>query len=99
MWKGLEWSGKGPGYLPLMLTWFIVVELDLKVNVKDFKLELKVLVDCLLCNLIVWLPYTEINNAEISIGATWSPSLLCSGNGRTKNPSEVSGFLEYCNLF
>ena len=65
---------------------------------RDLKLELKVLVDYLFCDLIIWLPYTVSDKKEIRIVETWSRSFLCYGNGRIKNPSEVSRFLESRNL-
>ena len=71
-----------------------MVDLELRLNVRHLKVELKVLVDCLFCNLIAWLPYTVSNNSEIRIVATWSYSFLCSGNSRIKNPLEVSKLLE-----
>ena len=66
---------------------------------RDLKIELKVLVDCLFCNLIVLLPYTVSDNVEIRIVATCLRSLTCSGKGIIKNPLEVSGFLETRELF
>ena len=63
MWKYLEWLCKGPGACPLMLPLFLVVDLDLSLNLGDLKKELKFLVDYLFCNLIAWLSYTEIDNA------------------------------------
>ena len=63
------------------------------------KIEMKVLVVCFFYDLISWLPYTMSDNAEIIIVVTCSHSLQCSGNGRIKNPSELSGFLESRDLF
>ena len=95
MWIGPEYPDKGPGARPLVLPWCIVVDLDLRY----LKIELKVLVGFLFCNLIVCLPYTVSDNVEIRIVATWSRSFPCSGNGKIKNPLEVSKFLESCDLF
>ena len=64
MWKGLEWPGKGPGTHPLVLLCFLVVYLDLRLNMIYLKLQLKSFVDSLFYNLIAWLLYTESDNAE-----------------------------------
>ena len=58
MFKGLEWSGKVPGSLPLVMLLFLLVDLYLRLNLIYLKVELKVLVDFLFCDLIVLLPYT-----------------------------------------
>ena len=49
----------------MVLSSFIVVDFDLWLKMRDFKLELKVLVGCLLYDLITWLLYTVNGNAEI----------------------------------
>ena len=64
----------------------------------DLKIELRVLVDCFFCNMMVWLPYTAGYNVEIIIVSTWLRSLLCSGNSIIKNHLEVSGLLESRDL-
>ena len=64
-----------------------------------FNIEVKFLVGCLFFDLIAWLPYTDSDNAKIRIVATWSHSFTCSGNGRNKNPLDVSGFLESHEFF
>ena len=70
MWKDIEWPGKGPGSSPLVLPWFLVVDLDLRLNLRYLKIELKVLVDCFFYNLITWSPYTVSDNVGIIIMAT-----------------------------
>ena len=62
------------------------------------KIELKVLVDCLFCKPIVWLPYTLSDNVEIIIVATWSRSLPCSGSGRIEIPWRYLDFLNRANF-
>ena len=47
-----------------------VVDLDLRLNVRDLKIELKVIVDYLSYDLIAWLPHTVSDNAEIIIVET-----------------------------
>ena len=63
--KGLEWSGKVPGSLPLVLLLFLLVDLDLRLNLIYLKVELKVLVDFLFCDLIAWLPCTRDGSVKI----------------------------------
>ena len=41
-----------------MMMWFLVLDLDFRLKVIYLEIELKVLVDSLSCNLIVWFPYT-----------------------------------------
>ena len=67
-----------------------MVDLDLRLKLIDLKTELRIIVDGLFCDLIAWLPYTVSDNVEIRIVETVLLSFLCSGNGRIKNPSEVS---------
>ena len=75
----LGWSGKVPvsRKMVLLIPWFLVLDLNLRLKVRDVEIELKVLVYYILmglfCNLITWLPYI------------W--------NGSIKNILEVSGFL------
>ena len=63
MCKFLEFTDKGSGARTLVLPRFLVVDLDLMFNVIYLKIKLKVLVGCLLCDLIAWLPYTVSDNA------------------------------------
>ena len=51
---------------------------------RDLKIELKVFVDFLFCNLMAGLPYNVSDNVEIIIVKTWLRGLMCSGNGRIK---------------
>ena len=45
MWKYLERISKGPGARLLVLPWFIVIDLDLRLKYRDLKSELKCFVD------------------------------------------------------
>ena len=68
-WKDIGWTGEGPRAFQMVLPWFLVLYLDLRLKVRDVKLELKILVDYLLCNLIAWLPWNDnvsIKNKNIS---------------------------------
>ena len=42
-----------------------MVDIDLRLKLRYLKLELKVLVGYLFCDLIVWSPYTDNGSAEI----------------------------------
>ena len=70
IWKCLGWPVKGTGYHPLLL-WFLVVDLELRLKNRDFKIELKILVSLFLCKQIVCLPYTGNVSLEMIIVATW----------------------------
>ena len=69
MCKDLDFPGKGNGYRPL-LALILVLDLDLRFKVIDFKIELKVVVGFLFCDLIVWLPCTGDGGVKIVIVAT-----------------------------
>ena len=60
--KCIEWPGKGPGARPLVMPCFLLLDFDLRLNVRYLKIELKVLVDCFLCSLKKCLPYTDSDN-------------------------------------
>ena len=51
-----------------------MIDFELRFKVRYLKIELKVLVGCFLCGLIVWLSYTGSGNVKIIIMET----LLCS---------------------
>ena len=65
MFKYLECTGKGPGDRPLVLLWFLVLDLKLRLKVRYLKIELKFIVGCLLCGMIAWLPCTGNGSVKI----------------------------------
>ena len=71
----------------------------MRLNKRDLKIELEVLVDCLFCDLIAWLPYNVSDNVEIRIVATWSRSFPCSGNNRIKMPWRYLDSLSCATFF
>ena len=71
MWKYLVWTGKGHGSSQLVLmTLFILVDFYLRLKVRYLKIELKIIVGGLFCDLTAWSPYTGNGNAEIGIAET-----------------------------
>ena len=98
MWKDIECQGKCPGARPLVLPWFLVVDLDLRLKMRYLKLELKVIVGWLFWDLIVWLPYTGDVNAEMIIVETWLRSYCALGTVELKIPRRYLDFLT-CVIF
>ena len=79
----LGWTGKGPGARHMvLLPWFLVLDLKLRLKVRYVEIELRVTVYYtfmeFLCDLIAWLPWTR----NVSI----------------KNILEVSGLLNCTNF-
>ena len=61
----------GPGSHKLvLLPLFIAADLDLRLKVRYLKIELKIIVGGLFCDLTAWSPYTGNGNAEIGIAET-----------------------------
>ena len=94
MCKYPEWPGKSPGARLLVLPWFIVVDLDLRLKMRYLKLELKVLVGWLFWNLIAWLPYTDNDNAEIRLVTTWPRIYRALGTVELKPPQKYLNSLK-----
>ena len=63
-----------------------MVDFYLRLKTGYLKIELKVLVDCLFCGLIAWLPYTLIDNLETIMVATWLPIFYALGLVELKIP-------------
>ena len=73
----LRWPGKVPGARQLViLAWFLVLELGLRLKVINFRMELKVLVNYLFCNLIAWSPWTVNGSIKIKRSPRCLDSLI-----------------------
>ena len=76
-----------------------MVDLDFRLKMIYLKLELKVSVGCLFCDLIAWLPYTRNVNAEIIIVVTWSRSYRDLVTVELKIPQRYLYFFNRATFF
>ena len=79
MWKYIGQPSKGPGDRQVvLLQWFLVIDLDLSLKVRYVKLEMKVLVDDMFCDMIAGLPCTENGIIKKKKAAEVSGFLNCT---------------------